>query len=89
MLANLPTGKSPGPDCLPNRLYKTQSRRLATILTEVYNESRRNGVLPESCTQGLISVMYKKKERDDPRNYRPITLRERRESGPTGRRRRL
>eukprot|EP00964_Phaeocystis_antarctica_P067902 scaffold41134_cov33-Phaeocystis_antarctica.AAC.1 len=25
-------------------------------------------------TEGLISVLYKKKDRKDPRNYRPITL---------------
>ena len=74
VLADLPTGKSAGPDRLPNRLYKTQSAQLARIMTEVFNESRRNGALPPTCIEGLISVLYKKSDRDDPRHYRPITL---------------
>ena len=47
---------------------------IAPILVEVFNTSREKGSLPDSCLQGLISVLYKKKDRDDPRNYRPITL---------------
>ena len=74
ILQNLPLGKSPGPDRLPNALYRVLSAPLAGILAEVYNEAHTRGCLPPTCTQGLISVLYKKKERDDPRNYRPITL---------------
>ena len=73
-LENLPTGKSAGPDRLPNKLYKVHSRLLATILTHVYNESHREGALPDTCIEGMISVLYKKKARNDSRNYRPITL---------------
>lgn len=72
--AYLPTGKSPGPDRLPNKMYKVLSKIIAPILTEVINESAANGVLPDSMKQGLISVLYKKGDRKDPRNYRPITL---------------
>jgi hypothetical protein len=71
---NLATRKSPGPDRIPNKFYKTYSKLIATILTEVFNESRREGALPDSCLEGFISVLYKKNDRDDPRNYRPITL---------------
>ena len=70
----LPNGKSPGPDRLPNKFYKTFSKFLAPILTDVINESAIRGKLPHSCLQGIISVLYKKGDRDDPRNYRPITL---------------
>ena len=72
--AYLPTGKSPGPDRIPNKLYKTLSAITAPILTNVFNESRRNGELPEGMRSGIISVLYKKKDRSDPRNYRPLTL---------------
>ena len=30
--------------------------------------------LPPEVGDGYISLLYKKKDRDDPRNYRPITL---------------
>ena len=74
ILNNLPLGKSPGPDRLPNKFYKTFSAVLSEILTGVFNEAKTNGKLPGSCTQGLISILYKKGPRDDPTNYRPITL---------------
>ena len=73
-MGELPLGKSPGPDRLPNKFYKTFSKLLAPILTQVFNEARKRGELPPTCTEGLISVLYKKKDRTDPRNYRPITL---------------
>ena len=70
----LPTNKSPGPDCLPNKFYKTMSKHVAPILVHVYNESRTNGTLPKTMSQGIISVLYKKGPRNNPTNYRPITL---------------
>ena len=72
--AHLPTGKSPGPDRLPNALYKRLSTVLGPILAKVFNEARKTGALPPSLKQGLVSILYKKKDREDIRNYRPITL---------------
>ena len=74
-MAYLPEGKSPGPDRLPNKFYRVFSKPLSIILTHVYNESKEvHGQLPGTLRQGIISVLYKKKEANDPRNYRPITL---------------
>ena len=71
---HLPTGKSPGPDRLPNAFYKNFADLLAPLLTAAFNEAHAKGELPPEMREGLISVLYKKKARDDPRNYRPITL---------------
>ena len=70
----LPDGKSPGPDGLPYKFYKTFSAVLAPILEQVFNESHSSGLLPPGCSDGYISLLYKKKDRQDPRNYRPLTL---------------
>ena len=70
----LPTGKAAGPDGLPNKFYKVFSKTLAPILEKVLDESVTNGELPPAVGDGLITLLYKKNERDDPRNYRPITL---------------
>ena len=70
----LPTGKSPGPDRIPNKFYKTFSAVIAPILANVINESHEKGEFTPGFSDGLIALLYKKKERDDPRNYRPITL---------------
>ena len=73
-LQSLPTGKSPGPDRLPNKFYKVLASTIAPILTKTLNEGADHGALHPTATEGIISVLYKKKERTDPRNYRPITL---------------
>ena len=70
----LPTGKSPGPDRIPNKFYKVFSKKVGPIVAAVVNESRNCGCFPEGFSDGLIALLYKKKDRDDPRNYRPITL---------------
>ena len=69
-----PTGKSAGPDAIPNAFYKTFSQVIAPILEQVFEESKAAGELPDGCSDGLIALLYKKKDREDPRNYRPITL---------------
>ena len=70
----LPSGKSPGPDRLPCRFYKTFSDTISLILHKVYEESAAHKELPDSCLEGIISVLYKKGAKDDPRNYRPLSL---------------
>ena len=72
--ANLPTGKAPGPDRIPNEFYKAFSNILAPLLTDAFNEMRAGGKLYEGFSDGYVTQLYKKGTRDDPRNYRPITL---------------
>ena len=71
---DLPTGKSPGPDRLPNKFYKTFASLVGPVLAKVFNAAREARSLPPEMLEGIISVLYKKGNRDDPRNYRPITL---------------
>ena len=73
-MRNLPRNKSPGPDGIPNEYYKTFAKLISDELTNVLNESHRGGRLHQSTKEGTISVLYKKKDRKDIRNYRPITL---------------
>jgi len=72
--SDLPAGKSPGPDRIAYPLYKHYAILLAPLLAAVYNQAHQQGSLPSSMTSGLISVLFKKKDRADPRNYRPISL---------------
>ena len=73
-MKSLPQGSSPGPDLLGNEFYAIHRERLAGPLTEALNYASSTGTLPETMLQGSISVLYKKKDRRDIRNYRPITL---------------
>ena len=72
--ATVPIGKSPGPDRLPNILYRAFAKPLAPILAAVYNKARASGAMPKGFNDGIVTILYKKGVRTDVRNYRPITL---------------
>ena len=48
LMNSLPTGKRPGPDRLPNKMYKVLSDVLSEILTKVLNESQEEGADPRN-----------------------------------------
>ncbi len=74
VMEHLPLGKQAGPDRIPNAVFRNLSKFLAPKLTAVLHEALQKDRLPASFIQGDISLLYKKGQRDDPRNYRPITL---------------
>ena len=71
---NLPTEKSPGPDRIPNEFYKVFAKLLSPLLARFYNDARRSKKLPKGFNDGIVVILYKKGNRRDVRNYRPITL---------------
>ena len=66
--------KSPGNDGLTAEFYKHFSKDLAPILLEVYNSWKQLGIIGISSRTGIISVIYKKGDKKDIANYRPISL---------------
>lgn len=87
-LKSLPNGKAAGIDGLPTELWKSlhqdyqdtmQSDKphanIVEILTIVYNNIETRGIDPRSTfTLGWMCPLYKKNERSNIANYRPITL---------------
>jgi len=73
-MENLPLGKQAGPDRIPNGVYKTLSKYLAPLLHDVIKEAMEKGELPKDMLLGDISLLHKKNERDEIRNYRPLTM---------------
>ena len=74
VMIQLPTMKAAGPNRIPNEVYKYLAGPLAPMLTEVINKALEKGQLPAHFLEGDISMLYKKDDRTDPTNYRPITL---------------
>jgi len=73
-IRSLGKGKSPGPDLLTAEFYQTFEDILAEPLTEVLTESHTLYRLPTSTQQGVVKILYKKKDPRDIRNYRPLTM---------------
>jgi hypothetical protein len=53
------------------RHFRTQ---LAPVLADLYTAAWAQDSLPAGFLDGVISVIYKKGEKSNPSNYRPITL---------------
>lgn len=69
------TGKSPGVDGFPVEFYKRYIDILCPFVAEVFQEAFQYRSLPDSFSEGIISLIPKKdKDLTDPANYRPISL---------------
>ncbi|KAG1928992.1 hypothetical protein F2P79_023214 [Pimephales promelas] len=73
-MVTLKKGTAPGCDGLPIELYCSFWQQIGRDLVEVYNESLSSGMLPESMRTGHVSLLYKKGDKEDLANWRPITL---------------
>ena len=73
-LNGMDTGKSPGIDGLTAEFYIAFWAVLGNDLVEVLNHGFQHGQLSISQRRGLLSLIFKKGEKRDLRNWRPISL---------------
>ena len=74
LLNGLKVHKAPGPDGLSARVLKECSSEIAPILAFIYNESLAQGTVPDDWRQANVAPVYKKGEKYDAANYRPVSL---------------
>lgn len=73
-IGGLKSGKSPGSDGIGIEWYKTYREEVAPILVKVFKEMERTGMVQDRMVEGVIALVYKKGNRLNIENYRPISL---------------
>ena len=68
------TNKATGTDGVPSEFLKYGGEDLVDVLHVVFNCILISGNFPERWAEGIISPLHKKGDRDNPENYRKITI---------------
>lgn len=74
LLSKLNIHKAQGPDNLNARVLKECRVEISAILTTIYNQSIIQGVVPEDWRCANVAPVFKKGEKYNPANYRPVSL---------------
>ena len=74
ILQKLNPRKATGFDKINPRILKIGCRELAPSLTEIFNQSIRNGVWITQWKRGEWVPIFKKEDRQIEKNYRPMTV---------------
>jgi hypothetical protein len=73
-IKNLSKKKAAGADSIINELWINLSYAHRLLLLDCINECWRHNNIPLSWSEIVISPIYKKGDKNDPSNYRPISL---------------
>lgn len=74
LLDNIVTSKATGPDNIPNRVLKECSSELAPGICELFQRSIDTGCIPDDWTNANVAPLFKKGDRHQASNYRPVSL---------------
>jgi hypothetical protein len=67
-------GKAPGSDGIPIDVYRKCPDVFAPLLASVFTAIGNSGEVPLGFLDGVVVTLHKSGERNQPNNYRPITL---------------
>jgi len=66
--------KAMGPDGIPARFLVNTAKTIKSPLTKIFNKSIEEGLLPQKWKTSNITPLFKKGNKCDPNNYRPVSL---------------
>ena len=74
LINSLQDGKAAGPYSIPVKLLKIISHQISIPFCMIINDSFLSGIFPNKLKIAKVIALYKKDSRDNPTNYRPISL---------------
>ncbi|KAL8595170.1 hypothetical protein ACOMHN_013843 [Nucella lapillus] len=74
LMENLNPNKATGPDGISPRVLKELAKELAPGLTAVFQSSLTTGSVPADWKDAHVTPIFKKGEKYNPANYRPVSL---------------
>ncbi|KAI8509503.1 hypothetical protein Bbelb_133510 [Branchiostoma belcheri] len=74
VLLSLQVDKAPGPDGISNKLLREAAPEICDSLQCLFNYSLSTGTFPTEWKQSNVTPVYKKGDKTDPLNCRPISL---------------
>ena len=74
LLEEINPSKATGLDNIAGRFLKDGATAFAEPLSELCNLSILQSKFPDGCKQAKLKPLFKKGSKDDPKNYRPISL---------------
>ena len=74
LLTKWSKSKATGLNEIPARLIKECSDQIASSLCNIFNRSIASGIFPEEWKCSKVIPLFKKEERSDLNNYRPISV---------------
>jgi hypothetical protein len=74
MLLALKPTKAAGPDRISPRVLRELAEELYQPLTTLFQNSMDSGIVPAQWKTALVSPIFKKGDKHNPANYRPVSL---------------